>query len=90
MFEIVNDDARTDAGACVYYKLTHEPLAQVSQIISSFFSYFRLNILQYPYVPFCSFSLVVKCRTSKLRVLGSSPDRGTHFPLFLSISCHFQ
>ena len=31
MFEIVDDDVRTDAGACVYYKLTHEPLAQASR-----------------------------------------------------------
>ena len=92
MFEIVDDDVRTDAGACVYYKLTHEPLAQGSQKHILFFSsYFRLNILQYPYIPFCSFSLVVKCRTSNLRVLGSNPDRGTQFfPLFLSISSHFQ
>ena len=89
MFKIVDDDVRTDAGACVYYKLTHEPLAQVSQ--ENIFFYFRLNILQYPYIPFCSFSLVVKCRTSNLRVLGSNPDRGTHlFSLFLSISSHFQ
>ena len=29
MFEIV-DDGWTDAGAGVYYKLTYEPLAQVS------------------------------------------------------------
>ena len=50
-----------------------------------FSSYFRLNILQYPYIPFCSFSLVVKCRTSNLRVLGSNPHRGTQFfPLSFS------
>ena len=34
MFEIVDDDdddgRTTDAGAWVYYKLTYEPLAQVS------------------------------------------------------------
>ena len=30
MFEIVDDDGRTDAGACVYNKLTYESLAQVS------------------------------------------------------------
>ena len=33
MFEIVNDDddgRRTDAGPWVYYKLTYEPLVQVS------------------------------------------------------------
>ena len=31
MFKIVDDDGRrTDAGTWVYYKLTYEPLAQVS------------------------------------------------------------
>ena len=31
IFEIVDDDGRrTDAGPWVYYKLTYEPLAQVS------------------------------------------------------------
>ena len=32
MFEIVDDedDRRTDAGLCVYYKLTYEPSAKVS------------------------------------------------------------
>ena len=40
MFEIVDDDVRTDAGACVYYKLTHEPLAQVSQNKYFFFELF--------------------------------------------------
>ena len=57
--------------------------------VSNFFSYFRLNILQYPYIPICSFSPVVKWRTSNLRLLDSNPDRGTHFPLsfdFLSFS----
>ena len=38
-----------------------------------------MNIFQYLYIPFCSFSLVVKCMTSNLRVLGSNSDRGTHF-----------
>ena len=38
MFEIVDDDVLTDAGACVYYKPTHEPLAQVSQKIYFFIS----------------------------------------------------
>ena len=30
MFEIINDGLRTDAGPWVSYKLTYEPLAQVS------------------------------------------------------------
>ena len=47
-----------------------------------FSSYFRLNILQYPYIPICSFSRVVKWRTSNLRVLDSNPDRGAHSPPF--------
>ena len=47
MFEIVDDDVRTDAGAYIYYKLTHEPLAQVSQKISFFlfpFEYFAISL----------------------------------------------
>ena len=92
MFEIVDNDVRTDAGACVYYKLTDEPLAQESQKnIFFFFELFPFEYLQYPYIPFCSFRQVVKCRTSNLRILGSNPDKGTHFfSLFLSISSHLQ
>ena len=46
MFEIVDDDVRTDAGACVYYKLTHEPLAQVSQkyLFLFPFEYFAISL----------------------------------------------
>ena len=39
MFEIVDDDVWTDAGACVYYQLTHEPLAQASEPKNIFFSW---------------------------------------------------
>ena len=50
-----------------------------------------MNILQYLYIPFCSFSLVVKCRTSNLRVLGSNSDRGTHFfPSFFQFPLIFN
>ena len=37
MFEIVDNDGRgrTDAGPCVYYKLTFEPSAQVSKKVLS-------------------------------------------------------
>ena len=88
MFEIVDDDVRTDAGACVYYKLTHEPLAQVSQ--KNIFFFFELFPFEYFAISLC-FSLVVKCRTSNLRVLGSNPDRGTQFfPSFFQFPLIFN
>ena len=47
--------------------------------------------MQYPYIPFCSFSLVVKCRNSNLRVLGSNPYRGTPFsPYFFQFPLIFN
>ena len=42
-------------------------------------------------IPFCNFSLVVKCMTSNLRVLGSNSDRGTHvFPSFFQFPLIFN
>ena len=56
-----------------------------------FSSHFRLNILQYANIPFCGFNLVVKCRTSNLRALGSNPDMGTQcFPSFFQFSLIFN
>ena len=52
MFEIVDDDVRTDAGACVYYKLTHEPLAQVSKKI--FFS----ELFPFEYIAISLYSIL--------------------------------
>ena len=63
---------------------------KIKKICLYFSSYFRLN-MQYPYIPFCSFSLVVKCRNSNLRVLGSNPDRGTQFfPAFFQFPLIFN